>query len=851
MKKKDKQKNISGILNRLMKESPDEKKKKRAPDSSVRMCSLGTPLIRSEDQTYYLNMDNIRLFSGMSDFVHQLCSDITGKCRSAPGDILVKYSVDPGNNPELFDAGISGVCLYAPDKSVNRICKIPEEFQRRMSLAFNAIQSPRWLQILIPESSENRSPESPVALLFPFHLEEHEKENGQIFLFEYVPDGKYLRITVDDAEESRLNLKRIPHRVVARQEGRGILGNLEKTASEIFLALHRQAENQQNEYKETPSRQPDLFHILQESGLPRLSSIRFLWPPETGGSDILEKPDEIKQILCRLLLALTDSEILQIVSEGNLLKIGMGNRDVYLDLRTDGVRLNVSLDRPRKKADIGEHLMRLPKLNSLLKNETTSLENIRILFIHHVTSEILGLLKVFEHLHPAHFQTLFIKYKGIVPDNHLESLISLSPDEFHFTSLQKVESTESVEGRYYLSRQYSSVDDLLNLDDILRERKLNYIDAMILAGGHLFFREVMKAMEHGQKLYLIEDGGYLAPMINRSCLENKTLGETLEQFGISFDELNEGADPDMPLEEWLRDVFCGSVEHTRNGHDRVQKVNDEFGKLAFPACSIAISEYKNIEEARECAFSILNAIETIFHGMGMLLSKRDVMVIGSMGFIGSGLVRALKNRLHEGNLCGIDIAMEKIGMGKFHNQAGFIEKSTIYRIPEERLLDIDLIIGMTGHSVLKKDVFEKLLLEGTKRTIYFASGSTKTVEFEDLSLWLEELDKPGAKVGDVPVKIDITPLNDPQSGLVLGKRARIHMENSGWEYKDFILMADLMPVNFLYYGVPAEVIDQVLVILLKMFLGLVKATNEGKKIPRRFMALDRDIGFELNPLKEE
>jgi len=846
MKKKNRNKSVPSILTKLMKASSKKKKKKEKSDAAVRMSSLGVPLVRCDDQSYLLKTDQIQVFSGLSDFVHQLCNNVIEKSRSGNGDIMVRQTVDPETTPELFQAGINHVFLYTPSGTARRIGEIADEFHRRMELSFGAIQSPRWRSCLLPKAAS----ESPPALVFPFHLEKEDEENGQIFLFEYVMEGKFLRITVEDAEKSRLNLKRIPHRVVARLESRGTLRNIEKTASEIFLGIHKESENQQNEYRETPARQPALFHLLQESGLPRLSSVRFLWSPEKSGGIILERPHEMRILLSRILLALADREIVGILSSGNLLRISSGNQDAFLDVRPDGSCLNISMDQPRKKAEIGEYLEKMPVLHSLIKSETPSLKNIRIFLIHHITSEILGLIRAIDSLQVSFLHTLFVKYKGLVPDDYLESLVSLPEDRFRFTSLQKVETTTSVEGRYYLSRQYSPVADLEGLDELLRKKSLNYQEAMRLAGGHLFFLETIKARQKGEIILLIEDGGYLAPLINRSCLENATVGETLERFGISCGDL-EDTDPNMPLNDWLKGTFHGSVEHTRNGHDNVQKVQEEFGTLAFPACSIALSTLKSRGEARECAFSILNAIETIFHGMGKMLSKRNVLILGSRGFIGGYLVRSLLNRLHEGRLCGIDLRVTENEPSLSEEKASFLERRTVYEIPDERLLSLDLIIGMTGVSVLKKDIFEKILIHGKKKNIFFASGSTKTQEFEDLSNWLENLKSDSdPKIGNLPVKIGITPLKDPQTGFVLGKRVRIHMENAPIPYKDLLLLADLTPVNFLYYGVPAEIIGEVLEHLLKLSLRFITAIRSEKQLPTRILALDENVDIDLNLLQE-
>ena len=95
----------------------------------------------------------------------------------------------------------------------------------------------------------------------------------------------------------------------------------------------------------------------------------------------------------------------------------------------------------------------------------------------------------------------------------------------------------------------------------------------------------------------------------------------------------------MKLGDWLKPFFAGSVEHTRNGYDYLEEVEKQFGKLAFPAATIAISNLKRGEEAMGTSTSIVHAVESILHGLGKMLCYRNVVVLGSCGAIGSNLMR--------------------------------------------------------------------------------------------------------------------------------------------------------------------------------------------------------------------
>ena len=59
--------------------------------------------------------------------------------------------------------------------------------------------------------------------------------------------------------------------------------------------------------------------------------------------------------------------------------------------------------------------------------------------------------------------------------------------------------------------------------------------------------------------------------------------------------------------------------------------------------------------------------------------------------------------------------------------------------------------------------------------------------------------------------------------------------------KHLYLLGDLTPINFLYYGIPREIIDQVMCQLIKVSLGLIDKYSNGVRLPPRLLAVDREI----------
>ncbi|MFA6584269.1 MAG: hypothetical protein WCS77_08230 [Elusimicrobiaceae bacterium] len=843
---------ITGILNKLMKTTAEPHVS--GPDifqnANSKLTGLGVPVIKQENGSCFIDMGGIKVFSGIVEFVRVLMGRFVEEYNNANTDILVHQPVNPAITPELSRMGVTNVCITARSGTAKLIFSNQQVFQRHLRSIFYAVQTAQWGGLLFPAyyESQNRSEESRgaadelPALLFPFHLDAGASADGYIILLEYAFYGKFLRMTIEDAKDSRLNLKRISHRVVSGIEHQSPFLDIDKTADQLYRAIHRECQNQQDEFLEIPARQPELFDTLIAGGLPNLKKIIFRWNVETMRIILLEKERDSLVLLSRILYLLQDRDIGKVLGANNLLEMASGENKVYLDVSRCGACLNISLEERRREIAIAKYLNRMPALKEAAKT-SAALAGFRILLVHHATSEILGFIKALDEMRCAEVSTLFIKYKGIVPDNYVEVLFTLPSDRFKFYSLQRIATSNSVEANYVLSNQYSSINDLKHLDNQFLNDKPGFYDAMVRTSAHLFFIELLQAKARNQKLLVIEDGGYLAPLLNRYCLENKTLQEVLSLFNIAplpvfGDALAEASNPPGVLfRDFIAPHYCGSIEHTRNGFDLLQELNNSYGELAFPALTIAISVLKNTEEARECAVSILNAFETILHSRGLILSSRDILLIGCRGNIGGNLMHQLAHRLKKGSVHGIDLAVGADALpGEF---------KSLNAMPDDILFNLDTFIGVTGRSVMKPETLEKIILCGAKKALFFISGSTKTVEFEDLSGWLQRLqssEKP--MLGDMPVKIAVTPLKDPQTGVIHGNKVRIIFETvprCGLPFKDLYLLGDLMPLNFLYYGVPTELMDLIFAQLMKLTLGFAGKVNAGEPVPARLLAIDRDI----------
>ncbi|MDD5206090.1 MAG: hypothetical protein PHS17_11755 [Desulfobacterales bacterium] len=842
------EKQIGSILNNLIRaERFTRLKKHQAARRGPVLTTLGVPLIEQEDGRFLIDMSAVQVFAGIPGFVGYLGRQVLKNCRKSTTDVLTQVAVDADSTPELAALGVGHVVVYARGAVARYLAEAQHHFLVRLRLVFDALQTPQWGRLIFPngfgnpetapdEASDDHRP----ALHFPFQ-DDGGRPNKYFFFLEYDCKGRFLRITVEDGAESRLFLKRIPHRTVKDTGRLHYQQDIATMVEKVFTGIHRECQNQRNEYTEMPGRQPALFELLIAAGLTEVCGAVFRWTRETAEMLLLQDRTGFAMVLAKILLLLEDESVIRALSSENVLEMVDGSTRVYIDLSRKGAMLNISIGEPRKQPDMLAHLKRLPHLYQTVQDgKLPFLENYRILLIHHATSEVLGFVKALQQARCPAVTTLFIRYRGIVPEALIEDMLSMPGQTFQFFGLQRVELRDAIGGAYILSRQYSPLTGLENLDAMLRARRGNYLDSMRFAGLQLFFREAFQSLAENRKLLPIEDGGYIAPVLNRFCHEGKTLGEALAFCEVEPDR---GAPVEIRFDEWLADVVPATFEHTANGYYQLRDVQKECGALHIPSFTIALSRYKNVNEAESCAYSILNAVESIFHGLGKCIMHRQALVLGSRGNIGRFLFRAVAERVSHGSAYGIDLKVTA-------HPDGRAEFSRMDEVPRKVWQSIDLFLGMTGVSVLKPAFFERLLLQGGSRDIFFASGSTKTAEFADLTDWLGTLARSDSPViGDQSVSLETSPVQDPQNGMLQGHRVRITFANteavSGLSpecpYKDFYLLGDSMPINFLYYGVPGEVVDGVLEELFCVISGAAAALDGGDHYPPEIYAVDVNI----------
>jgi len=534
----------------------------------------------------------------------------------------------------------------------------------------------------------------------------------------------------------------------------------------------------------------------------------------------------------------------------------------------------------KSKYKVDDYVHNMPAIGGLIEaarkiGDPKPFANTSILMIQHITAEVLGCISVLRSLGCKDLVTVFVGYNVDAEKAYRPDLLDLPEDESRCFILKNstTESAEQAQGIYSVKRDFTILPKAEDanmqydqLDKVMKEKEMTFIQAMRCLCMDTFFKQLTRSSAEGRELIVLEDGGYITPILNQSAINGQTVSDVRKQYFCPLDE-----ETDAKLGSCLKmsDVLknnkvVGSVEYTRNGYDHdVDTENNCGGKLFIPNMAVAVSFKKTQIEASGVAESCLNAITSAMYSYGMVLKHRDAMVIGSRGNIGRWFIRSLHARLDRRGLdceekpkvIGCDI---KVGRQQGPNPIPSWQKRddepALQDIEEhacfndfapERLQDLDLVIGITGgptsgHETMNRKHLMEWLANGNKDTIFIASGSTKTDEFPDLLAWVNEiLENPTINILGKEASVAKLDLKDALSKRSFGARYQFVIKgNTKVQTKNVIFLNNLMPINFLFFGVPTEIIDETLAQLLSVTANLHRQTPRIKN-PRVF-AIDYD-----------
>lgn len=794
--------------------------------------------LQHTEEGWEIDLSNLKIFTGLSVLAKIIGEHLIDEVEQSPGDISFLYKINSNINPELIEMKIFFIQVYARAGVIYDGQQFREVFLNQLITVFGTLQRAKWRREIYPEK-DNTTNSEPIskALVFHFSCDINGKNNGNRFILEkersLSNENKFFfRLTIETYNKEVIDLKNIPNIIVEDLATRVYIAGSTKIASSIRDNILNACSRGIDYYSEENRIYSRLFEQLEKTLLGRLELINFSWNEFFSNYIQNEPPENSLGIFKKIFLALEAGSVCNILHHGGTIKVILHNCFFSLYLSQIGRALNISINIHRKIFHLNYYLKRMPRLASTADQmgHNLNLSNTKIFLIHHITSEIIGFIEALKRLNAKSIDVMFVKYSGIIPPAYLDTLLESSTDYLFMAGLEK-KTFGKVTDYYTIANYFSDTSHLVELNQILEKKKLTYFDAMKKVSGHLFLTCCIQAKKQEKKVLLIEDGGYLAPLLNEFCNSSKTTDDIFNQFHIPHTQKS------MLFKNWLKSVLIGTVEHTKNGYDRLYDVIQKQSNLFFPSYSIATSNLKMNEESQEVAQSILRAIESILNENGMVLSRRNIIVLGAEGNIGKPLCQLINiGRLNKKDqtLTQVDLQYDNSSDQKYHS---------LDNIPEYELYNKDLFIGVIGKSILQKKHIESLILDGQQSKIFFASGSTKTLEFEDLSCWIHSISEMVMpKIGETPIEVQFKRIYDPQSGMDRGRKIIIRFErNSQLIEKQLFLLADLSPINFLYYGVPTEIIDAVLSQLLKVSLGMNHQYFSKTLPPPGLYAVDHQI----------
>ena len=532
----------------------------------------------------------------------------------------------------------------------------------------------------------------------------------------------------------------------------------------------------------------------------------------------------------------------------------------------------LGLTKAAQTAGIDHYLMRMPELTGVVTQSIASgerpLDGYSLLLVHHLTGEILGLIAALRKLGCNDIVTVFVGYNSDVEKAYRPDLDDLPAEEIRFyvlnRDLTKPDAPYFVPSTFMKQPASDSIAAIDALNSTMNSKHLDFLAAMRALTVQVGLAQMARARHAGRRLLVIEDGGYVSPIINDAALRGITVAEMRTQYEAPTDGTTDAGLPPA-MKDVVAEVILGSVEHTRNGYDFDMQTFLTFGKLAAPVFSIAVSYLKTQVESETVAATILNAVESVLYSHGVGLRNRRTFVFGSRGNIGRRLMIQLRSRLNDpdNTLIGCDLKVgrpdtrKELPEWQFRpsqsSAGGASEVATYAEVDAARTRNIDLILGVTGgptpgHPVLQVDDVIEWLLNGQRPELYIASGSTKTDEFPELLAWTNTLLSSATmqnpvvetKIGGRRARVEKQNLVDLLSQRTFGSRYvfAIEQDDGSWRGRALLFLENLMPVNFLFYGEPTDIIDQVLAQLMSTGLALVR---QAKSLPSaRLYAVDFD-----------
>ena len=492
------------------------------------------------------------------------------------------------------------------------------------------------------------------------------------------------------------------------------------------------------------------------------------------------------------------------------------------------------------KESLETFLEDLVKVNSVVnKHETEQpFAGTSVFLVHHLTREVLGTIQALRKLGCKDINCQFLGYNA-----DAAKIFGPFLNEVPDTELRTYKLAVDANDVYSIDRAFTKPSDALPADslDAAIEGK-DYLTCQRSLASFVTMEMFARceASETPLKMIVIEDGGYMAPLLNDSALRKLTIASFRKENSVAEDNATDSKLANYSdMGELVDKHLAGTVEHTRNGYDQIQKTFLKHGKLAKPCFTIALSYTKTQFEALSVADTCINSLSNALFSHGRTLRERNICVIGSRGNIGGRSVQAFSSRVNDAikQVVGVDI---KVGFSSSEQRPTWepspyeavredlLESRKFKDLPVDVRRKVDVVFGITGgrqenpdggfdETLVPEDI-DFWLREGESKynELWLVSGSTKTKEFELVKDFVEGAVKEGQYKEYAVASVDLA---DPLSKRDYGQLYTF--TSSSGKVKSLIAVTDWKPANFMFYGVPTEDIDVILAQLVDVSVALL------------------------------
>lgn len=520
------------------------------------------------------------------------------------------------------------------------------------------------------------------------------------------------------------------------------------------------------------------------------------------------------------------------------------------------------------------------------------LKNMICVAVHHLDDKSYGGLCVLREWGAVDMTTIFVGYNPLQTMIWRDMIDDIPDDKFTACILESTPASASApvwaEGIYQIaeefnkfpkerplpSRQFNRIFDGSDTERNPSGQPLSFLEAQRSLCVYNFLQALAKGCREKKEVFVWEDGGYLNPIIDEALEEGLTVAEFRRRYKVP-------EDPDTDMEfkndfgDVLKTVFIGSVELTRNGYDMSAAIAERRA-MNTNFFSIAASYDKVMLEGDSITLACIDALSQVLYSTGCSLRSRTVLVMGARGNLGRLSADHLANLLEvpKQQLWGCDVKVdwpspEPDSVPKWAKWSAsdrplkqVAGECSAYRNLEEQVrYGFDVILGWTGgprtiseagktrtyETINGSDIADWLTEGRQKASLYLVSGSTKTLEFTDVLVWLEELlNTPRQKrlvngillddliVGPIPDRLSIAAVAQMWPKDYHEKAPSAIARNFGTQFtfvfeqdnvqvtKTVYLVNNTMPVNFMYYGTPTEIMDMTYSQVTSCVVAMVK-----------------------------